>query len=174
VPDRICVGQIGAAHGLRGEVRLRAFTQDPLAISTYGPLESEDGARQFAVETVRRGKDHLVVRLSGVADRDAAETLRNVRLYARRDRLPAPEDEDTFYHADLIGLAAIGPDGAELGRIAALHNFGAGDILEIQSAAAGESVLVAFTKKTVPLIDLKGARVVVNPPEGTFETATDE
>ncbi len=171
MPDRVCVGQIGAAHGLRGEVRLRAFTEDPLAIATYGPLETEDGSRRFAIEALRQAKDHLIARLSGVTDRAAAESLRNFKLYAQRERLPAPEDADTFYHADLIGLKVEDASGAEIGRVTALHNFGAGDILEIRSSdAAGESILLPFTKQAVPLVDLSRGRVVVNPPEHTLET----
>jgi 16S rRNA processing protein RimM len=173
VPERVCVGQIGAAHGLRGEVRLRVFTEDPLAIASYGPLENEDGSRRFDIEAVRQAKDHLVARLSGVADRDAAETLRNVRLYIPRDRLPAPEDADTYYHTDLIGLAVIGADGTELGRITAVHNFGAGDILEIRRGAGRANVLLPFTQRTVPDIDLAGGRVVVDPPQGAFDADAD-
>ena len=174
MPDRICVGQIGTAHGLRGEVRLRAFTEDPMAVAMLGPLESEDGSRRFDVEAVRPAKDHLVARLSGVGDRTAAEALRNVRLYARRDRLPDPEDDDTFYHADLIGLSVLDPNGAELGRITALHNFGAGDILEIQTIDPGEPVLLPFTKLTVPTVDVAAGHVIVDPPKGTFDDAAED
>jgi len=104
--DRVCVAQIGAAHGVRGEVRLRSFTQDPEAFTSYGPLESEDGARRFTIEALRPAKDHFVARFTGVNDREAAEKLTNLRLYVSRATLP-PAGEGEFYHADLVGLAAL-------------------------------------------------------------------
>ena len=105
--DRICVAQFGAAHGIRGEVRLRSFTQDPLAVTAYGPLESEDGTQRFKIEALRPAKDHFVARLTGIDDREAAEKLTNLRLYVSRDRLPPIENDETFYYADLVGLAAV-------------------------------------------------------------------
>jgi len=104
VADRVCVAQIGAAHGIRGEVRLRSFTEDPMAVASYGPLESEDGKRRFTIEAMRPAKDHFVVRLEGIGDREAAEKLTNVRLYVPREVLPPIEEDETFYHADLVGL----------------------------------------------------------------------
>ena len=118
--DRICVAQIGAAHGIRGEVRLRSFTQDPAAVTSYGTLESEDGTRHFEIETLRPAKDHFVARLAGVSDRGAAEKLTNLKLYVPRGRLPPTEDDNTFYHSDLIGLEAVTPDGAALGTVKAI------------------------------------------------------
>ncbi len=162
--DRIRVARIGAAHGIRGEVKLWSFTEDPLAVTSYGPLETADGARRFDIEAARLAKDHLVARLKGVADRDAAEKLRNTDLFVPRDRLPPIEDADTFYHADLIGLAAVGEDGATLGTVTAIHNFGAGDLIEIAPAAGGEALLLPFNETTVPAIDLKMGRLVVVPP----------
>jgi 16S rRNA processing protein RimM len=164
VARRIRVARIGAAHGIRGEVKLWSFTEDPLAVTSYGPLETEDGARRFEIEAARPAKDHLVARLKGVADRDAAETLRNTDLFVPRDRLPPIEEADTYYHADLVGLAAVDEDGTTLGTIAAIHNFGAGDLIEIAPAAGGEPLLLPFTDTTVPAIDLKAGRVVVVPP----------
>jgi 16S rRNA processing protein RimM len=164
VADRIRVARIGAAHGIRGEVKLWSFTEDPLAVTAYGPLETEDGARRFEIEAARPGKDFLVARLKGIADRTAAETLRNTDLFVRRDRLPPIEEADTFYHADLVGLAAVGADGVALGTITAIHNFGAGDLIEIQPAAGGDALLLPFTDAVVPEIDLKAGRVVVVPP----------
>ncbi|MBX9845336.1 MAG: ribosome maturation factor RimM [Xanthobacteraceae bacterium] len=160
--DRICVAQIGAAHGIRGEVRLRSFTEDPMAITSYGPLESEDGARRFEIETLRPLKDHFVARLAGVNDRNAAEALTNLRLYVARDKLP-PAAEGEYYHADLVGLAAVTPDGASLGTVTAIHNFGAGDVIEIKPASGGETLLVPFTDTAVPEIDLAAGRMVVVP-----------
>jgi 16S rRNA processing protein RimM len=161
VAERICVAQIGAAHGIRGEVRLRSFTGDPMAIASYGPLESEDGTRRFTIETLRPAKDHFVARLEGVSDRNAAEQLTNLRLYVARDRLP-PAGDGEFYHADLVGLAAVTPDGAALGTVTAVHNFGAGDVIEIKPAS-GEALLVPFTDAAVPEIDLAAGRMVVVP-----------
>jgi len=163
VTDRICVAQIGAPHGVRGEVRLRSFTQDALAVTAYGPLESEDGARRFEIEALRPAKDHFVARLAGIDDREAAEKLTNLKLYVPRDRLPPIEDDETFYHADLIGLAAVTPDGAALGTVIAVHNFGAGDLIEIGAHVGGEPLMVPFTDATVPEIDIAAGRVVVVP-----------
>jgi 16S rRNA processing protein RimM len=164
VADRIRVARIGAAHGIRGEVKVWSFTQDPLAVANYGPLETEDGARRFEIETARPAKDHLVARLKGIADRNAAETLRNTDLYVPRDRLPPIEEADTFYHADLVGLAAVGQDGAALGTVTGIHNFGAGDLIEIEPGAGGERLLLPFNETTVPTIDLAAGRIVVVPP----------
>ena len=160
--DRVCVAQIGAAHGIRGEVRLRSFTEDPMAITSYGPLESEDGTRRFTIEALRPSKDHFVARLAGVNDRNAAETLTNLKLYVSREKLP-PAAEGEFYHADLVGLAAVTPDGASLGSVIAVHNFGAGDMIEIKPDSGGETLLVPFTDTTVPEIDLAAGRMVVVP-----------
>ncbi len=161
--DRVCVARIGAAHGLRGEGRLWAFTGDPMAVTHYGPLETEDGGRTFEIASLRPAKGHLVARLRGVDDRNAAERLTNIKLFVPRERLPAPE-ADEFYHADLIGLAAVDGKGNEIGKIAAVHNFGAGDLLEIQPPA-GTAILLPFTDAIVPTVDLKAGRVVVVPPE---------
>jgi 16S rRNA processing protein RimM len=163
--DRVCVAQIGAAHGVRGEVRLRSFTQDPQAFTSYGPLESEDGARRFTIEALRPAKDHFVARFTGVNNREAAEKLTNLRLYVSRATLP-PAAEGEFYHADLVGLAALTPDGTPLGTVTAIHNFGAGDIVEIKREGA-EPLLVPFTDTAVPTIDIKAGRMVVNPPAET-------
>ena len=161
--DRICVAQIGAPHGVRGEVRLWTFTADPMAVTQYGPLETEDGKRSFEIGTVRQAKDHLVARLRGVEDRDAAERLTNIKLFVARARLPKAEDGE-FYHADLIGLRAEDENGNEIGAVIAVHNFGAGDILEIQPPSGG-TMLLPFTETAVPEVDIKGGRLVVVLPE---------
>ncbi len=162
--ERVCVARIGAAHGLRGEVKLWPFTQDPLAVAGYGPLETEDGARRFTVENLRAGKDHLVARLAGIDSREAAEALRNVDLFVSRERLPAIDEPDTFYHADLIGLAAVTAEGAAIGTVTAVHNFGAGDIVEIAPAGGGAALMLSFTEAAVPEIDLTAKRIIVVPP----------
>ena len=133
----------------------------------YGPLETEDGARRFEIEAVRPGKDFLVARIAGVSDRDAAEKLRNTDLFVPRDRLPPIEEDDTFYHADLVGLSAVSEDGSALGTVIAIHNFGAGDLIEIAPTAGGEPLLLPFNETTVPTIDLKAGRMVVVPPVET-------
>jgi 16S rRNA processing protein RimM len=163
VTGRICVAQIGAAHGIRGEVRLRSFTQDPFAVTSYGPLESEDGARRFEIEAMRPAKGHFVARLAGIDGREAAEKLTNLKLYVARDRLPPIEDDETFYCADLVGLAAVTPDGATLGTVTAVHNFGAGDLIEIGPRGGGEPLMVPFTDANVPGVDIAAGRVVVVP-----------
>ena len=161
---RIRVARIGAAHGVRGEVKLWPFTQDPMAVADYGPLETEDGARRFEIETLRAAKDHLVARLKGIGDRDAAETLRNTDLFVSRDKLPPIDEDDTYYHADLVGMAAVSPDGVPLGNVTAIHNFGAGDLIEIATTAGGEPLLLPFTETTVPNIDMALRQVTVVLP----------
>ena len=158
--ERVCVARIGAAHGVRGEVRLWSFTEDPQAVADYGPLETEDGARRFEIESLRAAKDHFVARLKGVDDRNAAEALRNVDLYVPRDRLPAIDEDDTFYVADLVGLNAVTPEGDTLGTVTAVHNFGAGDIVEIKPAG-GAPLMLSFTDANVPEVDVKAGRIVV-------------
>jgi 16S rRNA processing protein RimM len=168
--ERVCVAQIGAAHGVRGEVKLKSFTAEPMAVKDYGPLETEDGTAQIEIEALRPAKDHFVAWLRGVRGREAAEALRNVRLFVPRARLPKIEREDEFYHADLIGLAAVDRAGAEVGTIVAIHNFGAGDLLEIRPAEGGDTVMLPFTDATAPVVDIAGARVVIDPPHGLFKS----
>ena len=160
--QRICVAQIGAPHGVRGEVRLRSFTADPLAVADYGVLETEDGAARFEIEAVRPAKDHLVARLRGVSDRNAAEKLTGLRLYVPRERLPAPHAGDEFYHADLVGLAVVDASGDALGRVVAIHNFGAGDLIEIKPERYNATVMLPFTDAAVPSVDIAGGRIVVD------------
>ena len=160
---RVCVAQIGAAHGVRGEVRLKPFTEDPLSVARYGVLETEDG-RRLEIEALRPAKHMLVARLKGVTDRNAAEALKNLRLYVPRDRLPPPAD-DEFYQADLVGLAAQTRDGAPFGTVKAVHNFGAGDLLEIEPAAGGASVMLPVTETAVPVVEIARGRIVIAPPE---------
>jgi 16S rRNA processing protein RimM len=162
--ERICVAQIGGAHGIRGEVKLKTFTADPMAVTSYGPLVSEDGAASFEIESARPARGVLVVRLRGIADRNAAERLANIKLFVPRSRLPPPA-ADEFYHADLIGLVAVTCDGAEIGTVQAVHDFGAGDVLELKPAADGATIMVPFTETFVPSVDLAGGRIVVVPPE---------
>jgi 16S rRNA processing protein RimM len=163
VADKVCIAQIGAAHGVRGEVRLKAFTEDPLGVTRYGALETDDGGGKVVIEAVRPAKNMLVARIKGVTDRNAADALKNVRLYVAREKLPKP-DADEFYHADLIGLAAETPNGEPVGTVKAIHNFGAGDLIEIEPAHGGATVVWPFDETTVPVVDLAGRRIVVEPP----------
>jgi 16S rRNA processing protein RimM len=168
---RICLGQIGAPHGLRGEVRLRSFTSDPQAVAGYGPLETDDG-RIFSIELLRPVKDHFVARLSGVRDRDAAERLANVKLYVPRERLPELVEVDEFYHADLVGLAVVDRGGQRLGTVVAIHNFGAGDLIEVR-ADDGDTALVPFDEINVPQIEMAAGRIVVDLPQQLFKARAD-
>jgi 16S rRNA processing protein RimM len=167
---RVCLGQIGAAHGVRGEVRLRSFTAEPGAISNYGPLETEDG-RIFQIESMRPAKDHFVARFVGIADRNAAEQLANIKLYVPRDRLPAPVEADEFYHADLVGLTVVDRMGQRLGSVVAVHNFGAGDLIEVRRDASDKTEFVPFDEAAVPEIDLAAGRLVVDQPTAAPESA---
>jgi 16S rRNA processing protein RimM len=174
-PDRLVVARIGAAHGIRGEVRVKAFTANPADIGAYGPLEAPDG-RRFTVTSLRpaagTAADMLVVRFAGLDDRNAAEALNGLELSIARDRLP-PADDDEFYHADLVGLAAVTVGGDELGTVIAVHNYGAGDLLEI-APRRGETLLVPFTRTVVPEVDLTGRRLKVDPPDGLLPAPEDD
>jgi 16S rRNA processing protein RimM len=167
VTDRtstILVGVFGAPHGIRGEIRLKSYTAVPGAIGTYGRLRDASGTRSFRLEALRPiGKDMFVARVEGVADRNAAAGLKGTELFVPRDALPAPEDEE-FYHADLIGLRVEDASGETLGRIVALHNFGAGDILEIAPPRGGvgkTTAMVAFSRGLVPVVEVASGRIVV-------------
>jgi 16S rRNA processing protein RimM len=161
---RICVARIGAAHGVRGEVKLWPFTEDPMAVLHYGPLSTKDGARQFEVARARVAKDHLVAALKGVATREDAERVNGIELYIARDKLPATEAGE-YYHADLIGLRAVDTQGETIGKVLAIHNFGAGDIIEI-APTQGSSLLLPFTNAVVPTVDIAVGHVVIAmPPE---------
>lgn len=172
--ERVCVAKVGAAHGVRGEVRLFAYTEDPLAIRGYGELQDETGSRRFRLASVRAGKGHLVARFDGINDRDAAEELTHLELFIPRDRLPKQKDSATFYHADLIGLAAETEGGETLGKIVAVQNFGAGDLLEIRPVNGSATALIPFVDVYVPVVDVEGGRVVVNPPAGAFDDGVEK
>ena len=160
---RICVAKVGAAHGVRGEVRLWPFTEDPMSVIDYGPLSTKDGARQFEVVRARIAKDHLVAVIQGIATREDAERINGLELYIDRDQLPETE-EGEYYHADLIGLRALDPAGAEIGKVLAIHNFGAGDIIEI-APSQGTTWLLPFSNEVVPTVDLASGHVVIVKPQ---------
>ena len=163
IAAQICIARIGAAHGVRGAVKLWTFTEDPLAVKDYGPLTTRDGARQFEVATARAAKDHLVATLKGIATREDAERLNGIELYIACDKLPATDD-DEYYHADLIGLAAVNAANEPIGRVHAIHNFGAGDIIEI-APPQGPTLLLPFTNAVVPTVDLANGHVVIELPK---------
>jgi len=162
VTAQICVARIGAAHGVRGAVKLWTFTEDPFAVKQYGPLTTKDGARRFEVAEARQARDHLVATFKGVTTREEAERLNGIELYVARDQLPAT-DEGEYYHADLIGLAAVSAADDPIGRVIAIHNFGAGDIIEI-APPHGPTMLLPFTDAVVPTVDIAGGRVVIELP----------
>ena len=158
------MGVFGAPQGVHGEVRVKSLTGEPGAIGGYGPLTDKGGKRAFAFESLRPLKDDmLVARLAGVSTREAAEALKGVELFARRDQLPPPND-DEFYYDDLVGLEAVDAEGAPLGRIVSLMNYGGGDVLEIAAAEGGETLLLPFTKRVAPRIDFDAGRIVIEQP----------
>lgn len=170
---KILVGEIGRAHGLKGEVRLKSFTQDPLAIKGYGPFESEDGKRRFILTSVKPlgggAPDMLIARFEGVTSREAAESLTLTGLCVPRERLDeAAANEDEYLQADLVGLRVEDAGGTLKGHVVGIANYGAGDLLEVKPAGRGATVLLPFQKAFVPFIDLAGGRIVVEG-EGLFE-----
>lgn len=171
--EMVCVGAIAGAFGVRGEVRLKSFTADPEAVAGYGPLTTEDGEKSFDVSLGRPVKGGFAARLSGVLTKEDADALRGVQLFAPRDRLPdLPDDE--FYHADLIGVEVYDTGGAALGRIKAVHNHGADDLLEIHGPGLRNTVLLPFTRAAVPTVDLAAGRIVADPPAGLFPDAEED
>jgi 16S rRNA processing protein RimM len=162
--NRILLGRIAGAHGIRGEVLIKSFTERPEDIAAYGPLD-DGGVRTFTIEAVRATGKGVVARLAGVRDRTAAEALRGTPLYVDRARLPPPA-EGEFYHADLIGMAAVDAEGRTVGEVVGVHNHGAGDILEVRLTGSGKTELVAFTDAFVPEVDLAARRLVVRLDAG--------
>jgi 16S rRNA processing protein RimM len=163
----VLLGEIGAAQGLKGEVRLRSYTAELTAIARYGALEDEQG-RAIEIESLRVTPKALIARIKGVTTRDAAEALRHTKLYIPRERLPERETGE-WYHADLIGLSAVDALGETIGTVVAIQNFGAGDLIEIKPLSGGPTVLIPFTRDNVPEVDVEGGRLVLAPPEGLFE-----
>jgi len=165
--DRVCVGAIGGAFGVKGQVRLKSFTAHPEDIATYAPLETEDGSMEFSVQIEGAITNGLAARLSGISTKEQADALRGIRLFVPRTRLPAlPDDE--FYHTDLIGLDVVDTGGTALGRVKAVLNHGAGDLLEIHGPGLKATVLLPFTQQAVPTVDMAAGRIVADPPEGLF------
>ena len=163
--ERVLLGRITGVHGLKGEVKIITYTGQPEDIASYGPLTSADGARCFHISAVRSVKGGTIIAvLRGVSNRDEAEKLRGTELYVSRAALPAPESDDEYYHSDLIGLNAVSPDGETIGKIIGVHNFGAGDLLEVRFEGEGQAQLIPFENAHVPRIDLDARQAVVLRP----------
>jgi 16S rRNA processing protein RimM len=160
---RVLLGEVGPAHGIRGEVIIKTFTAEPESISSYGDLEDESGDRKFTIHPVRHSSKGLIARIAGVDDRTAAEKLRGMKLYVARGRLPET-NTDEFYHSDLIGLRAIEPSGAPIGSITGVHNFGAGDILEVKFDATGTTEFLPFNGEVFPDVNLIDKTILLVMP----------
>lgn len=159
----VLLGVVIGAQGLKGEVKMKTFTERPETLGAYGPLHARDG-RAFTVKSVRQGKGCSIVTLDGVTSREAVESLKGVELYVGRGALPnTPEHE--FYHADLMGLHAEDTEGRGIGKVIAIHNFGAGDVIEIERDDRGGTVLMPFTREIVPMIDVAEGRIIIAAPE---------
>ena len=162
----LLLGTIGAAHGIKGQVRIATYTQNPEAIGSYGPLLTDKDDQTITLSKVRLHKNVVVAHIKGIADRSTAETLNGTNLYVERAKLPEPEDEDDFYHADLLGLDARLDSGVTIGKVSALPNFGAGDLIEVRDPQSGDTYLYPFTKAVVPKINIaEGYLVIVVPLE---------
>jgi len=164
--ERILIGEISGAHGIRGDVLVRSYTETPGAIASYGPLTDESGKRSFSLRVVRVTPKGIVARISGIEDRNAAEPLRGIKLYVGRDRLPEPEGT-AYYYADLIGLDAVSEDGSAQGKIVSVQNFGAGDLLELEPADGLATEFIPFENRYVPNIDLQSRTIVIRRPDMT-------
>ncbi|GLS17459.1 ribosome maturation factor RimM [Labrys miyagiensis] len=168
----VLLGVFGAAHGLKGEVRLKSYTEEPLAIANYGPLLTKTG-RKIHITSLRQQKDMLVARIEGVNDRTAAEQLVNLQLFTAREALGTPEDEDEFFHADLIGLAARDEQGVLIGTVTGMFDFGAGDIVEI-TPDGGKPLMLPFTRAIVPTVDIKAGHILVVLPQETGDGGEED
>lgn len=164
---KVCIAQIGAPNGVRGDVRVKVFSDDPDSLVKYGALQTADGSRSFEALSARPQKTVYVVRFREITSRNDAESLNGTKLYIERDALPDLEEEE-FYHSDLIGLSAQLEDGSEFGTVLMVHDFGAGELLDI-APKTGKSVLIPFTREAVPLVDIAGQRVVIVPPQGLLD-----
>jgi len=165
--DRVCLGAFTGAHGVRGLVKAKPFTESPEDVAAYGPVETEAADRRFKIEVTGQAKGQVILRLEGVSDRNAAEALKGVRFYVDRAALPDVE-EGEFYHADLIGLRVELRSGESLGEVTAVHDFGAGDVIEFQAPGV-KARMLPFTEAVVPEVDLAGGRLVVDPPDGALD-----
>jgi 16S rRNA processing protein RimM len=167
IAKQICVGIVTGPHGVGGALRVKSFTARPEDIAAYGPLADDSGRRHLRLRILGAAKGVLIARLSGVEDRNRAEALRGLHLYLPRSALPAPEPEE-YYHADLIGLDVVLRDGTLLGRVRAVHDFGAGDTLEVERSAAPPA-MVPFTRAVIPIVEIEAGRLVIEPPPGLLD-----
>jgi 16S rRNA processing protein RimM len=158
--DRVLLGVVAAPHGVRGLVRIKSFTEDPMSVAAYGPLSDETGKKEYRVEALSAARGAVLARIDGVADRNAAEAIRGLRLYVARERLPATGERE-WYEADLVGLKAVGTDGRDWGKVVAFHDFGAGSVMEVSGG-----VIVPFNDESVPEVDVEGGKVLIDPPAG--------
>lgn len=170
--DRVCIGAVAGVRGLKGEVRIKSFTADPDDIAAYGPVSTDGGERSFHIRVTAHAKGQIIAHLSGIDDRDAAKALKGTRLYVPKSALPEAE-EGAYYHADLIGLGVETAAGEKLGTIKAVHNFGAGDVIEITGDGDKDGLMVPFTADAVPEVDIENGRIVVSPP-AVLETGAGE
>ena len=161
--DRVLLGVVAAPHGVRGLVRIKSYTENPMAVASYGPLSDESGKKKYRVEALSAARDAVLARIEGVADRTAAEAIRGLRLYVERSALPEAGERE-WYEADLIGLPAVGKDGRDWGKVVAFHDFGAGPVMEVSNGRAG--LMLPFTDDAVPEIDVEGGKIVIDPPAG--------
>ena len=168
----VCLGVISGARGMKGEVRIKSFAEQAENIAAYGPVYDESGERSWRIKVTGQARGQVIARLDGVEDRSGAEALKGLRLHVPREALPMPDD-DEYYHADLVGLTAELAGGGVLGTVRAVHDFGAGGILEIAAEGEGE-VMVPFTRAIVPEVDMAAGKVIVDPPAGLLEPATDD
>ncbi len=165
--DKVCIGAITGVRGLRGEVRIKSFTADPDGVAAYDQVTDEAGERAYRIRVTGHVKGMVIARLDGIDDRDAAESLKGTKLYVPRSILPEPKD-GAFYHADLVGLKAETAEGEPLGTVKAVHNFGAGDVIEItpgEKDGGKDELMVPFTNAAVPDVDLEQGLIVVSPPD---------
>lgn len=162
--ERVCLAAVAGAHGVRGLVKLKTFTEYPEDVASYGRLTDQKGQTHYDITLKGQVKGTLLAEIAGIADREAAQALRGTRLYVERSALPQPEDPEEFYHADLVNLSVETEAGEKLGRVKAVLNFGAGDLLEIDRKG-DKPILLSFTQANVPVIDLDGAKVIVALPE---------
>jgi 16S rRNA processing protein RimM len=161
--DWVCVAVVAAAHGLRGALKLRCFTEQPEDVAAYGPVFDRDGNRLFELQVIGPAPGGVLARADGIKDRNAAEALRGIELFVPRSALP-PLPPDEFYYSDLEGMEVLRPDGSRLGVVQSVDNFGAGDVIEVL-VEDGRRLSVPFTRETVPSIDLEGHRLVIEVPD---------
>jgi 16S rRNA processing protein RimM len=159
---RVCVGVIVGAHGVKGAVKIKCFTERPVDVTSYGPVETEDGQRRLALTLISAGKGVVTAAIAGIGDRDVAQGLRGTKLYVPRTALP-PAGEEEFYYGDLVGLKALTTEGADLGVVTGVFDFGGGDVIEVEGAQGAR--MFSFTRTVVPVVDVAGGRVVIAPPD---------